>query len=99
MKRILLVILACGLVACGPARREVAPARQQAAPVRVIAPQFADSAPHPGVGRQPLRYPVHGVDLSRWQTGVDWPMARGSGVNFAFVKATEGGDPKKGGPP
>lgn len=40
----------------------------------------------------PLRYAVHGVDLSRWQSGVDWGLARGAGVNFAFVKATEGGD-------
>ena len=92
MKRILLVILAFGLVACGPARREVVPDRQPAAAVGVIAPQFSDSDPHPDVGRQPLRYPVHGVDLSRWQTAVDWRLARGSGVNFAFVKATEGGD-------
>ena len=90
MKRLLPVILAFSLFACGPARRETVPDRP--APVRIIAPQFADSDPHPEVGRLPLRYPVHGVDLSRWQSGVDWQLARGSGVNFAFVKATEGGD-------
>ena len=91
MTRILMVILCLGLVACGPSRREAAPQRQ-AATVRVMAPQFGDSDPHPEVGSAPLRYPVHGVDLSRWQSGIDWQMVRGSGVNFAFVKATEGGD-------
>jgi lysozyme len=97
MKQILLVILAFSLVACGSGRRAavVQPARSVAAQplqVRVIAPQFADSKPHPGVGALPLRYAVHGVDLSRYQSGIDWDLARGSGVNFAFVKATEGGD-------
>lgn len=91
MKRLVPVILALCLAACGPARHAAAPERQAQA-VRVITPSFADSDPHPEVGRLPLRYPVHGVDLSRWQSGVNWPMARGAGVNFAFVKATEGGD-------
>ena len=90
MMRFLLVILAASLAACGPARHAAAPDRQ--APVRVMAPQFGDSDPHPQVGRLPLRYPVHGIDLSRWQSGIDWDLVRGSGVNFAFVKATEGGD-------
>ena len=91
MKRIFFVILACCLVACGPSRRAVAPDRHSA-PVRVMAPHFSDSDPHPDIGNRPRRYPVHGVDLSRWQSGVDWRLARGAGVNFAFVKATEGGD-------
>ena len=79
------------LAACGP--RAPAPHTQaQAQTLRVMAPQFADTDLHPQVGRLPQRYPVHGVDLSRWQSGVDWDLARGSGVNFAFVKATEGGD-------
>ena len=83
------VILVVLLAACGP--RAPAPQGGGSA-VRVMAPQFGDIDPHPEVGRLPLRYPVHGVDLSRWQSGVDWGVARGSGVNFAFVKATEGGD-------
>ncbi len=91
MKRVVLVLLVLSLAACGPARRQAAaPSRQPE--IRVIAPQFGDLKPHPDVGTRPLRYPVHGVDLSRYQSGIDWQMARGSGVNFAFVKATEGGD-------
>lgn len=88
MLRIALIFVLL-LAACGaPAPRP----QGQGASVRVMAPQFGDNDPHPAVGRLPQRYAVHGVDLSRWQTGVDWDLARGSGVNFAFVKATEGGD-------
>jgi len=77
------------LAACGtPAPRP----QGQGTSVRVMTPQFGDNDPHPQVGRLPQRHAVHGVDLSRWQTGVDWALARGAGVNFAFVKATEGGD-------
>lgn len=35
---------------------------------------------------------MRGIDVSRFQTSVDWQTARASGVNFAFIKATEGGD-------
>jgi GH25 family lysozyme M1 (1,4-beta-N-acetylmuramidase) len=31
-----------------------------------------------------------GIDVSSAQPGFDWPAARGAGVGFAFVKATEG---------
>lgn len=91
MRHVLLAILCLTLAACGAPRREVAQGTAPAA-VRIIAPAFGDSDPHPDVGRLPQRYAVHGVDLSRWQSGVDWGRARGAGVNFAFVKATEGGD-------
>lgn len=56
------------------------------------APRFADAAPHPWSGRSPLNYPVHGIDVSRFQTAIDWRKARAAGVNFAYIKATEGGD-------
>lgn len=91
MKGILVLILACSLVACAPSRR-VAVTQPASGQVRVVAPQFGDSKPHPDIAGLPLRYPVHGVDLSRYQSGIDWALARSSGVNFAFVKATEGGD-------
>src|SRR5215813_13726549 len=38
----------------------------------------------------PLRYEVIGVDVSRHQGPIDWRMLAGSGVNFAYIKATEG---------
>lgn len=40
----------------------------------------------------PHRYPVHGIDVARYQGTIDWPKAARAGVNFAFIKATEGGD-------
>jgi lysozyme len=93
MKPILLTLLLLSLVACGPARRpQTAAPRPQPATVSVNPPQFSDTRPHDGVGDRPLALPVHGVDVSRYQSGVEWQMARAAGVNFAFVKATEGGD-------
>ncbi|WP_342778658.1 glycoside hydrolase family 25 protein [Phreatobacter stygius] len=35
---------------------------------------------------------VHGIDVSKWQGPIDWQQVRASGVTFAFIKATEGGD-------
>jgi len=35
-------------------------------------------------------YPVRGVDVSGYQGTVDWPVLAGQGIQFAFVKATEG---------
>jgi lysozyme len=58
----------------------------------VAAPNFADADPHAWSGRRPDSYPVHGTDAARFQTQVDWATARANGVNFAFLKATEGGD-------
>ncbi|WP_126979415.1 glycoside hydrolase family 25 protein [Frigidibacter oleivorans] len=57
-----------------------------------IPPQFGDSAPHPWTGRAPDDYDVHGIDVSRWQGRIDWNAVRRGGVDFAFIKATEGGD-------
>ena len=88
------MILALALTACGSTRtRQSAPIQGTAPPAaRVVAPNFTDLNPHPDVGDLPRRFAVHGVDLSRFQPGVDWPAARANGVNFAFIKATEGGD-------
>ena len=36
------------------------------------------------------RYPVRGVDVSAHQGVIDWPMLAAQGVEFAFIKATEG---------
>lgn len=40
----------------------------------------------------PEQYPVWGVDLSYYQGNVDWAALVEQGVNFAFLKATEGVD-------
>lgn len=56
------------------------------------APRFGDRKPHEWAGKTPWHYPVHGTDVSKYQTTIDWVKARDSGISFAFIKATEGGD-------
>ncbi|MEM6940321.1 MAG: GH25 family lysozyme [Pseudomonadota bacterium] len=62
------------------------------APGEVIAPQFGDADPVAFARPRPESFPVHGIDAARFQTEIDWRLARANGVNFAFLKATEGGD-------
>jgi lysozyme len=57
-----------------------------------VSPDFRDADPVDFEGQHPARYPVHGIDAARFQTSIDWVQARKRGVNFAFIKATEGGD-------
>lgn len=38
------------------------------------------------------RYPVQGIDVSHHQGPIDWVALRGAGVDFAFIKVSEGGD-------
>jgi lysozyme len=40
----------------------------------------------------PADFPIHGIDIARYQGVVDWPAARRGGVDFVWIKATEGGD-------
>lgn len=91
MMRLLPLLALLTLAACGTVPRGVdapAPADQ----VTVTSSNFSDADPTDWPGRSPDRYPVHGIDVSRFQAGVDWPRARANGVNFAFIKATEGAD-------
>ncbi|PWB79566.1 MAG: glycoside hydrolase family 25 [Methylocystaceae bacterium] len=37
-------------------------------------------------------FSVHGIDVSKYQGDIDWRAVKESGVAFAFIKATEGGD-------
>jgi lysozyme len=53
--------------------------------------QKGDVRPHPGAASA-LRYPVQGIDISRWQGNIDWRQAKAAGTRFVFMKATEGGD-------
>ena len=60
--------------------------------VAVTHPRFSDTDPHEWDSGTPWSYAVHGTDVSKYQSSVDWHKARASGVSFAFIKATEGGD-------
>ena len=37
-------------------------------------------------------YPVQGIDVSHHQGEIDWSQLPAQGVDFAYIKATEGGD-------
>jgi lysozyme len=40
----------------------------------------------------PREYPVRGIDVSHHQGAIGWRQVKGSGVTFAYLKASEGGD-------
>lgn len=52
---------------------------------------MTDSDPHKGVAAA-RRMPVQGIDVSQWQGEIDWRKVARAGVDFAYIKATEGGD-------
>jgi lysozyme len=54
-------------------------------------PAKSDARPHAGVARAKT-LPIHGIDVSKWQGKIDWASVRAAGTQFAFIKATEGGD-------
>ncbi len=58
----------------------------------VTNPRYGDNDPHEWLGRKPWDYPVHGIDVAKYQNEVDWQKAKQAGISFAFIKATEGGD-------
>lgn len=39
-------------------------------------------------------YPIRGIDISHHQNVIDWDVLTRSNLDFAFIKATEGGDHK-----
>jgi lysozyme len=41
---------------------------------------------------RPRDFAIHGVDVSKYQGLIDWDQVRSSGTQFAYIKATEGGD-------
>jgi lysozyme len=54
-------------------------------------PSKGDARPHPGVAAA-HQYPIHGIDISRWQGEIDWAKVKAAGTRFVYMKATEGGD-------
>ncbi len=90
MRRFAAFILLIALGACSTVD-DLAPVSRNAS-VAARAPRFEDSKPHEWESGAPWTYAIHGTDVSKYQTSVDWAQARASGISFAFVKATEGGD-------
>jgi len=93
MRVALALLVAAALAGCGGPRSDVAATRAPAAAaIPAVAPRFGDADPHAWGHVAPQHYPVHGIDVSKWQGAIDWAQVRASGVAFAFIKATEGGD-------
>ncbi len=68
---------------------EVSDAPSTAVEVSDGAPAGAPEPQLPNVELSPDDWP-EGVDVSRYQAGVDWEAVQKSGISFAFAKATEG---------
>jgi lysozyme len=102
----LLLVAATGLASCSstgledslqPIGNSKKQAAQSAKPnVKKLDPpgngRYGDRKPVDFGKYHPDRYPVHGIDVSKWQGEIDWNEVRRAGVAFAFIKATEGGD-------
>jgi lysozyme len=58
----------------------------------VHGPRFRDAKPIRFGRVSPRQFAVHGVDVSRWQGKINWAVLRKNGANFAYIKATDGGD-------
>lgn len=80
------LMLVAALCACGNSTDQAIPVGE------AVAPNFSDADPVDFGRQNPANFPVHGIDAARFQTSIDWTKARRNGVNFAFLKATEGGD-------
>jgi len=59
---------------------------------RIYGHRFRDAKPINFGRSSPRKLEVHGVDVSRWQGDIDWDRLRTQGANFAYIKATDGGD-------
>jgi lysozyme len=76
---------------------KVAPPKPRSRPARakrgvIYAYGFRDADPVDFGRHSPRKLDVHGVDVSRWQGDIDWAKLRRHGANFAYIKATDGGD-------
>jgi lysozyme len=79
------------LLSCGLSQTD-RPAPGDGLQINVGKASFTDSDPQKFSRKAPQRYAVHGIDAARYQGAIDWQLAAGAGVSFAYLKATEGGD-------
>lgn len=81
-----------------PSQRPIArllpnnPASSGSTRSKVYGQRFQDAKPINFGKVRPKHYAVHGIDVSRWQGEMDWATLRSQGANFAYIKATDGGD-------
>ncbi|MCP5085789.1 MAG: glycoside hydrolase family 25 protein [Rhodobacteraceae bacterium] len=94
MRGVFLFVSMAFLASCGAREAPQKPQKitYQAATMASSNHRFEDTDPYEWTGRKPWNYPVHGIDVARYQNEIDWRQVRRSGVSFAYIKATEGGD-------
>lgn len=88
MRALFLVFLAFVIAACSSG----GPTSVLDVSLAVQNPRFGDADPVDWPTRKPWQYPVHGIDVARYQGDINWTKTKRGGVSFAFIKATEGGD-------
>ncbi|HTJ01759.1 MAG TPA: GH25 family lysozyme [Methylovirgula sp.] len=67
--------------------------RRGAAPILVTLALAGCAGSEPGlIYPTASDYRIHGVDVSKYQGDIDWNTVEQSGIKFAWIKATEGGD-------
>lgn len=54
--------------------------------------KFGDLDPVDFGRRAPVSFPIHGMDAARFQGSMNWRRIKQQNVQFAWIKATEGGD-------
>src|SRR5690606_13718828 len=74
----LFAVSACS-VADGRAPSSLSP-KSGTPSVAVTHPRLSDTDPHEWDSGAPWNYAVHGTDVSKYQTSIDWRKARASGV-------------------
>ena len=87
-RKVLALLLTALVCACSPS----APSSVLDMRTTKSLPKFDDSDPVDWPGRTPWKYPVHGIDVAKYQGEIDWKALKRGGISFAFIKATEGGD-------
>jgi lysozyme len=86
----LLLALGFGLGGCGPTidSRAYAPNGKDR--------RFTFMVPESELARysaaRHVEHPIQGIDVSKYQGDIEWQAVHDSGVRFAWIKATEGGD-------
>ena len=82
LRTLFVLILAIVLNACTASPNSVLDMR-----LAVENPRFGDHDPVDWPGRTPWVYPVHGIDVSKYQGDIDWAAVKASGIDFLGAPA------------
>ncbi len=57
-----------------------------------IKTRYHDTDPQDFGRDSPIKRQIHGIDISKWNGEIEWNKVKRAGIEFAFIKATEGKD-------